>query len=245
MEILPAIDLLEGRCVRLVEGDFTKETAFSNDPVAMARRWEEEGARWLHVVDLDGARKGSPQNWEAIAQITRHIAIPIEVGGGVRTLEIADRLLGLRVARVVIGTSAALDAKLARSFFDRFGERVVLGLDARDGYVAVKGWQETVNKTAIEFAQEMAKLGTQRLIYTDIRRDGKLAGVNIEGVKAMAQAVSIPVIASGGVSSLDDIRQLKALEPLGVEGVIIGKALYTGAIKMTEALRLGAGSSAP
>ncbi|MCC6444166.1 MAG: 1-(5-phosphoribosyl)-5-[(5-phosphoribosylamino)methylideneamino]imidazole-4-carboxamide isomerase [Armatimonadetes bacterium] len=238
MDILPAIDLRGGRCVRLVEGDFNRETVFADAPAETARRWEREGARWLHVVDLDGAREGSPQNREAIARILDSVLIPVEVGGGIRTPETARLLLEMGVCRVIIGTSAALDSGLAQAFFEAFGERVVLGLDARDGFVAVRGWKEILPKPAAEMAVEMAALGARRIIYTDIRRDGQLQGVNVEGVRAMAESVRLPVIASGGVSTLEDIRSLLPLEPLGVEGIIIGKALYTGDVSLKEVLAL-------
>jgi len=236
MEIIPAIDIMNGKCVRLVQGRFDQATVFSDDPVQMAKRWEDEGALRLHIVDLNGSRLGSPQEIDIIKQIVAAVRIPVQVGGGVRTLETARIMLDLGVDRVIIGTSAALDTDLAAQFFDKLGEHAVLGVDARDGKVAVKGWEEITEEDATEFARRMSLLGARRLIYTDISRDGMLQGANVSAMKRMAEAVKIPVIASGGVSTLEDIRKLKALKSVGVEGAILGKALYAGKLTLREAL---------
>lgn len=239
MQIIPAVDIRDGRCVRLLQGDFDKETVFAEDPVEMALHWESLGAERLHVVDLDGAMTGIPQNLDIIATIVKTLSIPVQMGGGIRTAKIAGRVLDLGVARVIVGTSAALDSKLTKHLFDAFGDKVILGLDARDGWVAIHGWRETIDRRAVDFAREMESIGARRIIHTDIGRDGLLAGVNIEAMGSMASAVDIPVIASGGVTSIEDIHNLKKLEPLGIEGVIAGKALYINSISLPEAIEAG------
>jgi phosphoribosylformimino-5-aminoimidazole carboxamide ribotide isomerase len=236
MEIIPAIDIMNGKCVRLVQGRFDQATVFSDNPVQMAKRWEDEGALRLHIVDLNGSRLGSPQEIETIKRIVAAVRIPVQIGGGIRTLETARIMLDLGVDRVIIGTSAALDTDLAAQFFDKLGEHAVLGVDARDGKVAVKGWEEIIDEDATEFARRMSLLGARRLIYTDISRDGMLQGANVSAMKRMAEAVKIPVIASGGVSTLEDIRKLKSLKSVGLEGAILGKALYAGKLTLREAL---------
>jgi len=225
MYIIPAVDIQKGRAVRLVQGDFQRETVYADDPVAAARRWEQAGARLLHVVDLDGARLGYPVQLPTAGAIARALAIPVELGGGLRTAEaVADALqAGLR--RVIVGTAVALDRDLAREMLARFGERLVIGIDARAGKVAIHGWQEVLDMPAVDLAREMAGLGARRIIYTDISRDGMLVGPNLEAMAAMIAAVDIPVIASGGVTSRDD---LQALARLGAEAAIVGKALYDG-----------------
>jgi phosphoribosylformimino-5-aminoimidazole carboxamide ribotide isomerase len=242
MEIIPAIDIMNGKCVRLVQGRFDQATVFSDDPVQIARRWEDEGALRLHIVDLNGSRLGSPQEIETIKRVVAAVRIPVQLGGGIRTLETARTMLDLGVDRVIIGTSAALDTDLAAQFFGELGERAVLGVDARDGKVAVKGWEEVTNEDATQFARRMSLLGARRLIYTDISRDGMLQGANVSAMKRMAESVNIPVIASGGVSTLEDIRKLKALTSVGVEGAILGKALYAGKLTLREALAVASSS---
>ena len=236
-EIFPAIDLRAGRCVRLLQGDYARETVFSDDPVAMARRWADAGARWLHVVDLDGARGEASENLAVVRRIAAAVSLPVQLGGGIRDRAAVMAALDAGVERVILGTAlvtgdpAAVDALLAE-----FGERIVVGVDARDGRVAVQGWTETTDRDAVDLAREMESRGARRLVYTDITSDGMLAGPNLEGIGRMAEALSIPMIAAGGVSSAEDVRRLAALEPLGVEGVIIGKALYTGAVRLEELL---------
>ena len=241
MEVIPAVDIRNGKCVRLLQGKFDQETVFADDPVEMALHWESLGARRIHVVDLDGAKIGEPQNLDVIGRIASALKIPVQMGGGIRTIETAWQVLGLCVDRVVIGTSAVLDRDFARAMFQEFGERVALGLDAHDGFVATHGWQETSKLGPVDFAQEMERLGARRIIHTDISRDGMLEGVNLAAMEAMARAVSVPVIASGGVTSVEDIRRLREIEPLGIEGVIAGKALYTGSLDLPEAIRVAGG----
>ena len=235
MELIPAIDMMDGKCVRLSQGKFDQVTVFADDPAEMAKRWADEGATRLHLVDLNGSRAGAPQETEAIKRIIKSVDIPVELGGGIRSLEIARQMLDLGVGRVIIGTSAAKDTQLAEAIFTQLGDQAVLGVDAKDGYVAISGWEQLTNETAIEFSIRMQKLGAKRIIYTDISRDGMLRGVNIPAMKAMAESLNIPVIASGGVTSVEDIKNLVKLECIGIEGAILGKALYTGDLIFSEA----------
>ncbi|MBX5448468.1 1-(5-phosphoribosyl)-5-[(5-phosphoribosylamino)methylideneamino]imidazole-4-carboxamide isomerase [Thermogemmatispora sp.] len=242
MIILPAIDLREGRCVRLYQGDYHQTTVYSHDPVAVARRWQEAGARWLHLVDLDGAAQGQPVNLNTVERIRAATTLQIELGGGLRDLASIERVLALGINRVVLGTSAVRQPALLAEAIQRWGERIVVGLDARDGLVAVAGWQQTERIAAVELAARLCELGVARFIYTDIARDGTLSGPNLEALQAMLQVVRQAqppraLIASGGVRALEDIR---ALARLGVEGVIIGKALYTGDVDLAAALACAA-----
>jgi len=238
VEIIPAVDMLDGKCVRLAQGRFDRSTVFSDDPADAARRWVDEGAQRLHLVDLNGSRMGAPQELPAIRRIVAAVDVPVQLGGGIRTLETARQMLDLGVERVVIGTSAALDADAAAAMFAELGEHAILGVDAKDGYVAVKGWQEVTNEKAVEFAQRMQSLGARRVIYTDISRDGMLSGVNVQAMAAMVESLDIPVIASGGVTTVGDIAVLKTT---GVEGAIVGKALYTGKLTLADALKAALG----
>lgn len=236
MEVIPAVDIKGGRCVRLLQGDFDKETVYADDPLQMAQHWESLGARRLHVVDLDGAKAGTPQNTDVMTRIVRSVRIPVQLGGGIRSLDTAVRMVDLGVDRVVVGTSAALDRDLAEAMFDSLGERVVLGLDAREGFLAIHGWRQVLPRKAVDYAREMEALGARRIVHTDVGRDGMLAGVNLESMRQIAEAVQIPVIASGGVTGIEDIRRLKELESLGIEGIITGKAIYVGSVDLREAI---------
>ncbi len=240
MIVYPAIDMRGGRCVRLRQGDFAAETVFADDPADAARRWVDEGAAWLHVVNLDGALgevgADSP-NLAALERILRVVPAPVQFGGGVRSLGDVARLLGLGVARVILGTVAVRQPEVVAEAVAQHGaERVAVGIDARDGRVTVQGWTEAAETTAPELAARMAALGVRHAIYTDVGRDGMLVGVNVEGTVGLARASGLQVIASGGVASLDDVRALKAREDEGIAGVIIGMALYRGAIRLPEAL---------
>lgn len=237
MLILPAIDLKGGRCVRLMRGDMNAETVYGDDPVAMGRRWVDEGGEYLHVVDLDGAVSGEPKNSEAIAALCRALPIPIEVGGGIRTVERAQALVDLGVDRIIFGTAALSNADVVRRACEMFLGRVAVGIDARDGMVAVQGWTETSGTPATELAREVEAMGASRIIYTDISRDGTQQGVNVEATAALAEAVGIAVTASGGVGSLDDIIALRRYEASGIDSVIVGRALYTGVVKLSEAIK--------
>ncbi|SFQ97271.1 1-(5-phosphoribosyl)-5-[(5-phosphoribosylamino)methylideneamino]imidazole-4-carboxamide isomerase [Desulfoscipio geothermicus] len=241
MLIFPAIDLREGKCVRLVEGKLDRETVYSDDPVAVARLWEASGAQWLHVVDLDGAFAGSPKNLDTIQEIISAINISVQVGGGIRDLATIERLLQMGVARVILGTVAIQNPALVAQACARFGsERIVVGIDARKGKVAIEGWGFTAEKDALELADEISRMGATRVVFTDISRDGTLKGPNLEAIKKLAQVSKLKVIASGGVSTIEDIAALNSLTPFGVEGVIVGKALYAGTVSLDEALNLAA-----
>lgn len=233
MLVIPAIDLQAGHCVRLVQGDFARAWDFSDDPAAVARCWQSAGARWLHVVDLDGAREGAPSNLEAIKLICRASDIPIEVGGGLRTLESVAGLFNLGIQRAILGTAALKERSFLRTCLDRWGERIAVAIDVRNGLVATNGWMETSATPALILARELDADGVARFIYTDIQRDGMLSGPNLSSLAQLLQVVQRPIIASGGVASLADLRALAAL---GVEGVIVGRALYTGEIQLPEAV---------
>lgn len=237
MLVLPAIDLKDGRCVRLLRGDFSAITVFGDDPGAVAQRWLAEGARMLHVVDLDGAAQGQPVNWRALESILATGAA-VQFGGGLRSIAAIERLLDLGVQRVVLGTAAVADPALLDAALSRWPERIAVGIDARDGMVAVRGWLETTSVAATDLAREVARRGVRTIIYTDIERDGMLGGLNLEATVALARAVRTPVIASGGVASLDDLAALKAVAHEGIEGVIVGRALYDGRIDPAAALAL-------
>jgi phosphoribosylformimino-5-aminoimidazole carboxamide ribotide isomerase len=237
MEVIPAIDLLNGKCVRLYQGDYEQSQVFSENPVEIARQWLDRGATRLHVVDLDGAKQGQPVNLEAIEAIVRAISIPVQVGGGLRDRASVARLLDLGVERAIIGTVAIEQPQLVERLCEEFPERIAVGIDARDGMVATRGWLETSQVAATELAQQMAAVGAAAIIYTDIHRDGTLTGPNLPALRELASVVEIPVIASGGVSSLTDLLSLLALEPLGISGAIVGRALYTGDVDLTEAVQ--------
>ncbi|MGQ9632183.1 MAG: 1-(5-phosphoribosyl)-5-[(5-phosphoribosylamino)methylideneamino]imidazole-4-carboxamide isomerase [bacterium] len=241
MLVIPAIDLMGGRCVRLLQGDYSKRTVYSDEPGEVARRWRDSGARLIHVVDLDGAKSGRPQNLFAISEIVRAVDTPIEVGGGIRDIDAIEEVLGLGARRVILGTSAVESLNILRKARDRFGERVVVGIDARDGFVAVRGWTEVTNLKATDLALRVGECGIETIIYTDIRRDGTLLGPNFEAIREIARTSGLNVIASGGVSSLDDIRKLKGMEPEGVVGAIVGKALYDGRVDLKEAISIAEG----
>ena len=237
MDVIPAIDLLEGRCVRLYQGDYARSQVFNDNPVDVAKQWVEQGAAWLHVVDLDGAKAGKPVNTKTIEAIVQAIPVPVQVGGGLRDRTGVTQLLDIGVQRVILGTAAVEDHPLVQSLCDEFSGQIVVGIDARDGLVATRGWLETSQVKATDLAQQMSQLGAAAIIYTDIHRDGTLSGPNLDALRELARSISIPVIASGGVSSVTDLLSLLALEPAGVKGVIVGRALYTGDISLKEALQ--------
>ncbi len=241
MIILPAIDLKEGRCVRLEQGLMDKDTIYSNSPGEQARIWEQQGGELLHIVDLDGAFAGVPKNREAIRAIVEAITIPSELGGGIRDMQTIEAYLALGIDRVILGTVAKENPALVEEACRKFPGQIVVGIDARDGLVAVRGWADVTEKLATEMAKEMEGFGVEAIIYTDIARDGMMQGPNIEATKALAESINIPVIASGGLSTLDDIRRLMAIESSGVTGVITGKAIYSGAIDLREAVALTKG----
>jgi phosphoribosylformimino-5-aminoimidazole carboxamide ribotide isomerase len=237
MIVIPAIDLRGGRCVRLTQGQASAETVYSENPVVIAKRWYDEGAELLHVVNLDAAfNKNDAANLKALERILYEVNIPVQFGGGVRTLDDVRRLDELGATRIVIGTTAIENPVLLEHIIEEFGSTIVVGIDARDGKVALRGWEKLSNLDAVEFAQKVAGMGIERIVYTDIARDGMLSGINIDATREIAEASGLWVTASGGVASLDDIVALKDLEPAGVDSVIVGKALYEGVFTLTEAL---------
>lgn len=237
MEVIPAIDLLDGRCVRLYQGDYQQSQIFHENPVEVARQWVEQGATRLHVVDLDGAKQGRPANLNTIEAIVRAVSVPVQVGGGLRDAASVRQILNLGVERAIVGTVAVENPAFVGEICQAFAGQIAIGIDARNGKVATRGWLETSEIAASELARQVAKQGAAAIIYTDIQRDGTLSGPNLPALREMAAAVDLPVIASGGVSSLTDLLSLLALEPLGVVGAIVGRALYTGDVNLAEAVR--------
>ncbi len=240
MLVIPAIDLMEGKCVRLLRGKAETKVVYSDDPVAVARKWESLGAEFLHLVDLDGAITGRISNLRHIQEIVRSVVTRTEFGGGVRGMDQISAVLESGVDRVVLGTKACQKDFLADTL-SWFGERIAVGIDARDGMVAIEGWTRSTNLPAVDLARQVEQMGAKTVIFTDISVDGTLEGPNLASIEALAKAVHMDIIASGGVSSLDDIRKLKALEKDGVIGVIVGKALYEGKIDLSEAVKIGKG----
>ncbi len=236
MDVIPAIDLRGGRCVRLYQGDYDQEEVYGTDPLAVALRWQDEGASLIHVVDLDGAASGEFANLDAIQAIAAGISVPIEVGGGIRDMAKADTLAESGVDRLVLGTSAVEDPDFVGAMIERFGaRRVVVSVDARDGWAALRGWTQPSRLRALDLMHQMTALGVEHLEYTDISRDGTLTEPNFEAMTEAVLNVSAPIIAAGGIAST---RHLERLAGLGVSGAIVGKALYTGAVDLQEALRL-------
>jgi len=236
MLAIPAIDLRGGMVVRLAQGDPTRQTAYSSDPVAVAKRWEDEGAPILHLVDLDGAFSGRPQHLSVVAQVAGAVKVPVQLGGGLRTLAELEQAFGSGIERAVLGTAAIEDPEFLAQACRRFPGRMVLGLDAKEGKVAVRGWGADTGIDATEVAARWAKLPLAAIIYTDIARDGMLAGPNLEALRRMARATPHPVIASGGIATLDDVKRLAVLEPSRIIGALIGKALYEGRFTLKEAI---------
>ena len=235
MRIIPAVDIKEGRCVRLVQGKVDQETVYSNDPLAMANHWDEEGAQTIHVVDLDGAFQGSPINADIVKNIIYSSSVDIQVGGGIRTLETIETYVKAGAYRIILGTVAQQEPEFVEEACKRYPDKIIVGIDARDGLVAVKGWVEVSEQKATDLAQKLKGYGIAGFIFTDISRDGMLQGPNLESIKEFAESAQLPVIASGGVSRLEDIKNLAKLESYGVEGVIVGKALYDKTLTFKEA----------
>ena len=235
MLIYPAIDILDGRCVRLVQGDYSRETVFSDDPVSVARRWVDQGAERIHLVDLDGAKAGRPVNGPVIRRIVESVTVPCQLGGGIRDLATIEMWLGKGVRRVILGTVAVRNPELVREACRQFPGRIAVGIDAKGGKVAVEGWAEVSDVAATDLARRFEDAGVAAIIYTDIERDGAMAGPNVAATAALARAVSLPVIASGGVSSMADLRALKE-SGAPLDGVIAGRALYEGRLDLGEAV---------
>jgi phosphoribosylformimino-5-aminoimidazole carboxamide ribotide isomerase len=234
--VLPAIDLRGGRCVRLFQGDLTRETVYGDDPVAMAGRWEAEGGEWLHLVDLDGAVSGTPAHLDTLRAIAGRLTIPIEFGGGVRTLDDARAAFTAGASRLILGTVALEAPDRLEQIAGEFPGRIYVALDARDGRVATRGWTETTAVSVEQAAASCRSRGAAGFLFTDISRDGTGHGVNVDATAKLAAAAGLPVIASGGVASLDDVRALRAAEGSGIAAAIIGRALYTGAVRLAEAI---------
>jgi phosphoribosylformimino-5-aminoimidazole carboxamide ribotide isomerase len=236
MEIIPAVDIKGGKCVRLYQGDYQRETVFSENPVDVAMDWKAQGAQRLHLIDLDGAAEGEPRNIAAVEAIVKRVNLPVQLGGGIRDEATVDRLLDTGIDRVILGTVVVENPELVKTLCRRYGKAIVVGIDARDGYVATHGWVRGTEIKALELGLQMRDLGVRRIIYTDIKRDGTLTGPGFEAIAEMVKGVKLPVIAAGGISKLSHLTKLKKL---GVEGAILGKALYTGDINLKEALSLG------
>ncbi len=231
MYIIPAIDIKDGRCVRLFQGDYDQVTVFSEDPSSVALRWQAQGARMLHLIDLDGAASGETRNLAIVSSIREAVSIPVELGGGVRNLETIASLIERGIDRVILGTAAVQDPELVRAACARWRDRIVVGIDARDGLVATRGWKDTSSVRALDLARQVVELDVQRFIYTDISRDGTLTEPNYDAIREFVSAVPVPVVASGGVARLEHVKRL---QKTGAEAVIVGKALYTGDVKLRD-----------
>ena len=238
MTIYPAIDIRGGKCVRLYKGDFAQETVFSEKPAEVAKKWQAQGATFLHLVDLDGARAGESQNLATFEAILAAVDIPVELGGGIRTMANIEDVLARGVQRVILGSVAVRDPELVRAACAKFGARIVVGIDAKDGIVAVDGWGVSGDIEATELAKKMKEAGVATIIYTDIARDGTLSGVNVEATACLARESGVAVVASGGVRDLGDIRALKPYAKDGIEGVIVGKSIYTGSLDLAAAIEI-------
>jgi len=238
MIVIPAVDIKNGRCVRLSQGRMDAETIFSEDPAAMAQKWENEGAELIHVVDLDGAIEKAPRNLATIKAILQRVHAPIQVGGGIRSIDTIQMFLDIGVRRVIIGTEAIRHPEMVSEACRRFPGRIVVGIDARNGFVAIEGWTQTTPIKAVDLARQFENFGVAAINFTDIYRDGMQTGPNIAATRQLAEAISIPVVASGGVSAIEDIINLLPLEAAGVQGVITGKALYSGTLDLKRAIEL-------
>ena len=241
MRILPAIDLMDGKVVRLRRGAFEEKVIYSDNPAEMAMKWADMGAEGLHLVDLDGAREGRPVNKSSIRDIVDSAGIPVEIGGGVRSVQTVSEYLDLGASHVILGTAAIENPDFALAAADLYPERILVGIDVKDGCPATRGWVETVDQDPVALAERFASMGVTGIVYTDISRDGMLSGANVEGLKSFAEAIDLPVTASGGVTTIEDVRAILELEPYGVESIIIGKAIYDETLDLAEALRLARG----
>ena len=239
MKIYPAIDIKDGKCVRLLRGSFDDVTVYGDNPAEMARKWESLGGEYIHVVDLDGALKGHGVNAESIKKICKAVNVPVQTGGGIRSISDIEAKLECGISRVIIGTKAVSDADFVKEAVKRYGDKIVIGIDAKDGMVAIEGWEKTSECRAVEFAKKMEEIGVKTIIYTDIATDGTLMGPNVDAMREMVNNTNMDIIASGGIGNIEHI---KALIPTGVEGVITGRALYTGNINLCDAIKAGKGA---
>ena len=238
MYIIPAIDLIDGKAVRLQKGDYNKVTVYSDTPAEVAESFERDGAKMLHVVDLDGAKDGTTANFDTVKEIIRRTRLSVEIGGGVRNIERVKKYIDIGVDRVIIGTAAITDPDFLKEAVKLYGEKIVVGVDVKDGYVAIKGWLEVSEVSCNDFCEHLCELGVKTVICTDISKDGMMSGTNLELYRDLSHRFGMNIIASGGVSSIDDIR---ALKQMNIYGAILGKALYTGAVKLTDAVSVAEG----
>jgi phosphoribosylformimino-5-aminoimidazole carboxamide ribotide isomerase len=238
MIIIPAIDIKEGKVVRLLQGNFNEVTEYSGSPVAMAKLWQNKGARWLHVIDLDGAQAGAMQNAQKIMEIAQSVDIPVQAGGGIRTKSDIEKLIKSGVARVILGTKVIEDLTFLKEAIDQWQDKIAVSLDCSNGIVVQRGWTATSDLRAVEFAKELETLGLSCLIYTDIVRDGMMSGPNLEGLLELAETAKIPIIASGGIATIEDIKEILAIEDKGIFGIITGRAIYEGKLDLKKALEL-------
>ncbi len=236
MLVIPAVDLKGGRCVRLTQGRFDKEQIFSDDPVEIAQIWQKKGAKRLHVVDLDGAFHGQPKNIETIKQMVKSLDIPIQLGGGIRDIETIEKYISIGIDRVIIGTSAVVDTGLVKKAVTKYNDKIIVGIDTRNGMAAIKGWLEVSELKGLNLALKMQDLGVKRIIYTDVTRDGMLTGPNVDNISEILDKTEINIIASGGIASVEDLLELKKLKRKRLEGAIVGKALYLNKIDLREAI---------
>ncbi|MBN1621663.1 MAG: 1-(5-phosphoribosyl)-5-[(5-phosphoribosylamino)methylideneamino]imidazole-4-carboxamide isomerase [Endomicrobiales bacterium] len=237
MLVIPAIDIRAGNCVMLTQGKIEDETIYSKDPVFIAKLWQAKGAKRLHVVDLDGAFQGAPKNIEILKKIRESVSIPIQFGGGVRSLENIEKLIGLGINYVILGTIAVYNPDLLRKAFSRYNSKIIIALDVRDNIISIGGWKETTTVNACDFVKDLTSMGIKEAIFTDIKKDGTLQGPNIKALREIAKCGKLKIIASGGISNIKDVKEVKKLESIGISGVIIGKALYTDDIKLEEAIK--------
>ena len=238
MIVFPAVDIKDGNVVRLLQGKFDKVTEYSCAPIAIAKIWENKGAEYIHIVDLDGAQRGEPQNIDIIIKIAQAIHIPVEVGGGIRTKEDIEKLINGGVQRVILGTKAIEDKAFLTDIIAKWGDKIAISLDCKEGMLTLKGWVQTTDIKAVDFVKILEDIGVECIIYTDIARDGMLTGPNLKSLEELLDSTNIPVIASGGISGIEDIKKLKALEKKGILGVITGKALYEGKLDLIEAIKV-------
>ena len=243
MIVIPAVDIKNGKCVRLFQGEMDKETIFSEHPYEMAQKWEAEGAELIHLVDLDGALAKQPKNKDAVEKIRKTVKTPLQLGGGIRDMDTIRMYIDLGVSRIIIGTEAIKNPRLVEEAAKAFKGAIVVGIDARNGNVAIDGWTETTSVTAVELAKKFESCGVAAINFTDIHRDGMRSGPNLEETKKLAMAVNIPVVASGGVSCIEDIENLLPLESFGVTGVITGRALYEGTLNLKQAIKVASGKN--
>ena len=241
MIVIPAIDLKQGKCVRLLQGDMNRSTIFSDDPAEVAKKWEDKGAELIHVVDLDGSFAGSPRNKEKIEEILRTVKVPVQLGGGIRDLATIDQYIEMGISRVILGTVALEKPELVKEACAQHPGGIVVGIDAKDGQVAVRGWTEITGKKAVDIGKEMEEFGVAAFVFTDIKRDGMQTGPNIQRTQELARSVSVPVIASGGVNTITDIENIMLIEKDGVIGIIVGRALYSKSLRLEDAVNLTKG----